>query len=134
MESFIQGHRVGQEDLVLNLFARYYTAYPYQTFPYTPFWIRYDVGFIHPVTNDFRIIGRKDRIPDIIDTGRIRPNFIIGEDWKPGTYEIRWYYRDAEDSTTQVTSVEFSIVSDGVHQPDLIMVNHFDIKAFMILQ
>lgn len=134
MESFIQGHRVGQEDLVLNLFARYYSAYPYQTFPYTPFWIRYDVGFIHPVTIEFMIIGKKDRIPDIIDTGRIRPNFIIGRDWKPGTYQIRWYYRDSEDSTTQVTSVEFSIISDGIHQPNLVMENHFDIKAFMILQ
>lgn len=133
MESFEQGHRVGQNDLVLNLFARYYSAYPYQTFPYTPFWIRYDVGFIHPTTGNFMLIGANERIPDIIDTGKIRPNFIIDDTWKPGTYQIRWYYRASESSAIQATSVEFSVTSDGIHQPEISMENHFDITAFMIL-
>lgn len=133
MESFKQGHRVGQEDLVLNLYARHYSAYPYQTFPYTPFWIRYDVGFVHPVTGQFMLVGAHNRLPDILDTGKIRPNFIIGDTWKVGTYEIRWYYRASETSAIQTTIVEFSVTSDGIHQSELAMENHFDLNAFMIL-
>lgn len=133
MESFEQGHRIGQEDLVLNLYARAYSAYPYQTFPYTPFWIRYDVGFIHSITNQFMPIGIKNRLPDIIDTGVVGPNFIIGDDWKPGTYEIRWNYMASETSLIQTTIVKFTVISDGIHQAELAMENHFDINAFMIL-
>jgi uncharacterized protein YodC (DUF2158 family) len=133
MESFIQGHRVGQNDLVLNLYARYYSAYPYQTFPYTPVWIRYDVGFLHPVTGSFMLIGKKERIPDIIETGKIRPNFIIEDDWKPGVYEIRWYYRASEESATQAVTVEFSVTTNGISQPIISMENHFDLNAYMIL-
>lgn len=133
MESFIQGHRIGQEDLVLYLYARYYSAKPYETFPYTPFWIRYDVGFIHPTTNNFMPVGSTDRLPYIIDTGKIRPNFIIGNNWKIGTYEIRWHYKATETSATQTTIVEFSVTSDGIHQPEIAMENHFDVKAYMIL-
>jgi hypothetical protein len=133
MESFIQGHRIGQTDLVLNLFARYYGAYPDQTFPYTPFWIRYDLGFVHPVTAQFMPVGIRNRLPVIIDTGKIRPNFIIDSTWKLGIYQIRWYYRASETSATQMTPVEFSVTSDGIHQQNLAMENHFDLNAYMIL-
>jgi hypothetical protein len=133
MESFIQGHRIGQTDLILNLYARYYNAYPYQTFPYTPYWIRYDIGFVHLLTNQFMPIGIRNRLPDILDTGKIKPNFIIEDTWKIGTYEIRWYYRALETSATQLTTVEFSVTSDGIHQQMSAMKNHFDINAFMIL-
>lgn len=133
MESFIQGHRIGQGDLVLSLYARHYSAYPYQTFPYTPFWVRYDVGYVNPTTNQFSPIGARNRLPNILDTGIISPNFIIGEKWKAGTYEIRWYYMASETSATQVTIVEFSVTSDGIHQSEVTVENHFDLHAYMIL-
>lgn len=133
MESFIQGHRIGQSDLVLNLYARYYGSSPYQSFPYTPVWIRYNVGFIHPVTGNFIFIGKKERTPDIIATGKIRPNFIIEDNWKPGVYEIRWYYRASEESATQDVTVEFSVTTNGMSQPIIYMGNYLDLNAYMVL-
>jgi hypothetical protein len=133
MESFIQGHRIGQEDLILNMYARHYGAYPDQTFPYTPFWIRYDVGFVHPITNQFMPIGIHNRLPDIIDTGKIKPNFIVEDTWKVGAYEIRWYYMASDSSPIQMTIVEFSVTSDGIRQQELAMENHFDLNAYMVL-
>ncbi len=133
MENFQQGHRVGLQDLIINLYARYHYAQPHQTFPFTPFWIRYDIGFIHPTTGDFMLIGAKDRLPDVLDTGKIRPNFIINDKWKPGTYQILWHYRVTEESSVETIMVEFSVVSDGIHQPEIFMENHFDIRAYMVL-
>jgi hypothetical protein len=133
MESFEQGYRLGSDDLVLNLYARYYNSQPYMDFPFTPFWIRYDVGFIHQVTNQFMPIGCKKRIPDIINTGRVKPNFIIGDDWKIGVYEIKWYYTVTETSDIQMTSVQFSVSSNGVSSPSIALENHSDINAYMII-
>jgi hypothetical protein len=93
MEIFKQGHRMGQDDLILHLFARYYTVRPNETFPYTPFWIKYDLGYTPPVSGtasgDFVLVPPSNRSPNILDTGVVRPNFIIGETWKLGIYEIR---------------------------------------------
>lgn len=133
MDSFIQGYRLGQSDLLLNLFARYNYSQPDVSFPYTPYWIRYDLGFIHPITSVFMPIGAINRLPEIIDTGKVRPNFIVGENWKPGVYEIRWYYKAMEDSTAQLTIVQFSITSSGMRQENLLPVNHVDVCAYMIL-
>lgn len=133
MENFVQGYRLGQNDLILNMFARYISSRPDETFPYTPFWIRYDVGFIYPLTNQFTPIEARNRIPVIEDTGKVRPNFIIGEGWKAGVYEIRWYYRATDTSNTQITPVQFSVSSDGMHSPEVYSGNQFDVNAFMIL-
>ena len=133
MESFTQGYRLRQEDLNFHLFARYNYNQQYLTFPYTPYWLRYDLGFIREDNNQFYPIGAKNRIPDILSTGTFRPNFIIGDRWAPGTYEIRWNYRDSSLSNIETQIVQFSVVSEGVYQPLLSMYNHYDIVAFFTL-
>lgn len=79
------------------------------------------------------LIGAKNRLPDFLDTGKIRPNFIINDRWKPGTYQLRWYYRAFEESPIETIIIEFSVVSDGIHQPEIFMYNYFDVRAFMVL-
>jgi len=137
MEIFEQGYRLRQEDLNLHLFARYYTAHPDETFPYTPFWIKYDLGYVPPVTGtasgDFVLIPPSDRSPNIIDTGIVRPNFIIGETWKLGIYELRWNYKATETSSILTTIVQFEVSSNGISQSELAMESHFDIGAVMVL-
>jgi len=133
MESFTQDYRVGQNDLVFNIYARSYSAQPGVTFPCTPFWVRYDVGFIQPSTGLFVPIGSRNRLPQVIATGKVTPNFIIEGDWETGIYEIRWYCKTSETSLVQMTSVQFSVTSDGVHQSKQTMENHSDISASMIL-
>ena len=133
MESFTQGYRLRQEDLNFNLFARYNYNQQYLTFPYTPYWLRYDIGFICPETSEFYPVGILNRKPDIISTGTFRPNFIVGDDWTPGTYEIRWSYRDSSSSDIQTQIVQFTIVSDGIGQDRISMYNHWDLPAFFTL-
>jgi len=133
MESFVQGHRLNDDDLVLYLYARYISSRPDETFPYTPFWIRYNVGFIHPITNNYMLIGPTERIPRYIDTGKVRPNFIIDENWNPGTYKIRWSYMATDVSSIENLTVEFEIVSAGIQQGNLAMENHADVIAVMTL-
>lgn len=133
MESFVQGHRLNDDDLVLYLYARYISSRPYETFPYTPYWIRYNVGFIHPITDNYMLIGPTERIPHHIDTGKVRPNFIIDEDWNPGTYKIRWFYMATDDSSIEFLTVEFEVVSAGIQQGNLAMENHADVIAIMTL-
>lgn len=133
METFKQGYRLGQGDLLLYLYARYNNAQPYQTFPFTPFWIRYDIGYTDQNTNTFMYIGARDRLPDILDTGKVRPNFIINDTWKPGVYDIHWHYTATQTSPVQTVIGQFTVVSDGIHQANLAMENHFDLRAFMVL-
>lgn len=133
MESFEQGHRLTQDELLLYLYARYNYSSPDQTFPYTPYYIAYDIGYIHATTEQFIPIGKTKRTPLHISTGKVCPNFIIGEDWKPGVYEIRWYYRATETSPIQMTLIQFSVVSYGIGQYKQVTVNHRDISAIMIL-
>lgn len=133
MESLVQGSRIGKDSLNFLIYGRYKSDQPDVTFPYTPAWIKYDVGFIHPVTNQFMNIGSRNRLPNFLDTGKFQPNFIVGDDWKPGIYEVRWHYRVTESSVTNMTSVQFSIVASGMAQPQLVMENHVDIRAYLIL-
>lgn len=129
MESFKQGYRLQQDDLLLNFYARYYNVQPYVTCPYSPYWIRYDIGFIYSITNEFYPVGAVNRIPDELSTGIFRPNFIVGDDWDPGIYEIRWHYKDYENSILQEKIIEFEILSDGIMQSRLYMFNHVDLPA-----
>jgi hypothetical protein len=133
MESFEQGHRLTQDELSLNIYSRYNHSSPYQTFPCTPYYVAYDIGFIHATTGQFVPIGKTKRSPRHISTGRFCPNFILGEDWKPGTYEIKWYISATETSQMQMTSIQFSVVSNGTRQSKQVTVNHHNIPAVLIL-
>ena len=133
MDSFIQGYRLQQEDLNFNLFSRYNYNQQNLTFPYTPYWLRYDIGFIREDTSEFYPIGSKNRKPDILSTGVFRPNFIIGDRWTPGIYELRWYYRDSASSDIQTQIIQFEVTSDGISQPLIQVYNHFDIYAVFTL-
>jgi hypothetical protein len=133
MENFNQGQRLSHFDLILNMYARYVNSRPDETFLYTPFWIRYDVGFINSLNNQFTPVGSINRLPELIDTGKIHPNFIVGYDWKPGIYEIHWNYQATETSVKQMTSVQFSISSNGINPYKAYSGNYFEMNAYMIL-
>jgi hypothetical protein len=129
MEKFIQGQRLKNNDLVLYFYERNYYNIINLCIPY---WIRYSVGYIHPPTGKFLLIGIKNRIPQII-AGKVQPNFIIGKKWKPGIYEVFWRYKEYEDSLIKAVHIQFEVLSDGVTQSDLVMGNHFDLPANLII-
>lgn len=133
METFTQGYTLTDNDLVLNMYARYISSRPDETFPYTPYWIRYAIGYIHPVTLNFMLVGPTERIPRYIDTGKVRPNMIIADDWNPGTYQVRWMYTATSTSSVESTVVEFAVISAGIQQNNLAMENHADVIAIMTL-
>lgn len=126
MEKFIQGQRLKENDLVLCL----YDIFPFfYVQPFIPYWIKYSVGYIHPPTGRFLLIGPKYRIPLIKSPEKILPNFIVGRRWKPGEYELIWWYKKEDLSVIEIKRVRFEVVSDGITQSDLVMGNHFDLYA-----
>jgi len=98
---------------------------------YTPFWVRYDVRWVLTEVNRNYPIGPQYRLPIEVRAGILRPNFIIGETWEPGTYEIRWKYRDWENSDIEFRSVLFVVESAGTGYLPWNFDNYLDLPASM---
>lgn len=123
MESFAQGYRLLQTDLNIE-FWRHNIHYPPPfAFRYSPYWIRYQIGVVPDDIQRFYRIGRRYRLPDELDTGLFRPNFIVGDTWGPGSYQIRWLYKVYENSDVQEEFVGFQVVSAGVFDGEMTEMN-----------
>jgi hypothetical protein len=129
METFIQGHRLRMEDLNIIFYSRdprYYSVVPSA---FTPFWISYAVGYIQPGTNRYYRIGPRYRLPEELSTGVLRPNFIIGEDWLVGTYKIKWFFQEFENSAVSVQEVLFAVESAGINNGTMLLQNFQNLYA-----
>lgn len=132
MESFVQGYRLLQTDLNIE-FWRHSIHYPPPfAFRYSPYWIRYQVGYVPDDISRFYRIGIQYRLPDELDTGLFRPNFIIGDDWGPGNYQIRWLYKDYENSSIAERFVGFRVVSAGIFSGEMVEMNQRNLPAFFV--
>lgn len=129
MEQFIQGQRLKNNDLVIYLYER--ISYNIINL-IIPYWIRYSVGYIHPSSGRFLLIGPKNRIPFVTE-GKVQPNFVIGKRWKPGLYEIFWRYKRYANTPIEELRVQFEVVSDGITQSLTVMGNYFDLSAELII-
>lgn len=128
MEEFYQGYRLKDDDLEISFWA-YDVYYPgsYGNY-YSPYWIRYGLGYINE-NDHYHEIGPRYRIPEELKTGYFRPNFIIGEKWPLGTYEIRWKYKDFENSSIEFRKVQFKIVSAGIYNQTGYFPDYLDLPA-----
>lgn len=115
MEQFYQGHRLQDTDLNTEFWSQSYFNPNGYSNPYSPCWIRYGLGYIHPDTGIYYEFGARYRLPIELRTGVFRPNFIIDEKAPTGTYEIRWKYRNFENSDIEFRKVHFQVISAGIY-------------------
>lgn len=130
-ESFKQGYRLKDGDLEESFWA--YNVYYPDTFGnyYTPYWARYDVRWIHPTSGISYPLKPRYRIPYEVKTGILRPNFIIGDTWEPGTYEIRWKYKIWENSDIEYRRVFFTVTDAGLGSIPWDFEDYLDLAASM---
>lgn len=114
MESFRQGYRLQTGDLNTHFIAQGVSYPPGMAYAYSPYSVSYEIAYYHPDEARYLRIGPLNRIPENIRTGLYRANFIVGEDWTPGTYRITWKYHVSETSDEETIEEEFEIVSRGV--------------------
>lgn len=110
MESFYSGYRLQDTDLNVNFFAQGVSYPPALTYPYSPYSLSYEIGFLN---YDGRIlrVGPLNRIPYNIRTGVYRADFIVGDDWATGTYQITWKYKISANSDVQETIQQFEVLN-----------------------
>jgi hypothetical protein len=131
MESFAQGYRLKAQDLNAVFYlsdSRYYSVLPSL---FSPYWVRYAVGYIQPGTERYYQIGPRYRLADERSTGVFRPNFIIGEDWLVGTYKIRWMYKNFENSLEEVREVLFEVETAGINNGTMALQNFQNLYAIL---
>ncbi|MBD3262614.1 MAG: hypothetical protein GF334_13255 [Candidatus Altiarchaeales archaeon] len=111
---FLQGHRLKEDELDSHFYST--SVYYPSGVPnaYSPYWIRYEIGWVDPDTSRYHRMGSENRIPYELDTGHYRANFIIGDLWPTGTYEIRWKYKIAAGSTEETKVYEFYVETAGI--------------------
>ena len=113
-ETIQQNYRLQQTDLNNLLYSTSVYYPPGVSYAYSPYWMRYGLGYIND-NDHYHEIGPRYRIPEELKTGVYRPNFIVGEKWPVGTYEIRWKYRIHADSPIVYQSVRFTVTTAGIY-------------------
>lgn len=131
MEEFYQGYRLREEDLNTEFWRQNIHYPPPLTYLYSPYWVRYSIGWIHPTTGIRYRIGPFHRLPDEVQTGVFRPNLVIGDAWATGTYEIRWFYMDFDYSSIEERRVRFTVLSAGIANALMDYQDYFDLPALL---
>jgi hypothetical protein len=110
IQSFYPGYRLQDTDLNVTFFAQGISYPPALTYPYSPYSLSYEIGFLN---DDGRVlrVGPLDRIPYNISTGVYRADFVVGDDWATGTYQLTWKYKISANSDTQETIQQFEILN-----------------------
>ena len=76
-----------------------------------PFW---SVFFVPPIEQPV------NRIPEKINGSGYRANFIVGEEWATGIYQIVWKYKPYSYSNTQTITQYFEVLSNGIESKPFI--------------
>jgi hypothetical protein len=118
-----QGQRVENGDLDFLL------VYPSTGQRYSPYAITYSVGFVSMDDGSYHPMGRTDRTPLELRTGRFRPYFQIGDKWFTGSYLIVWSYQVSGGDPLTVTPVPFTVLSRGIYNNVASGLGVFDLPA-----
>jgi hypothetical protein len=95
----------------------------------SPFEVTYMVCAVDEKGRE-HVLGRPDRVPLSVRTGRFSPNLTIGETWLTGPYRIKWLYRISSDELTFAQRViDFDVVSSGLYDVRMVGLGLFNIKA-----
>jgi hypothetical protein len=132
METFKQDYRLQQEDLNYWFYSEYVAYQIGLSQPYSPFWVRYGLGYINP-DDTYHEFGARYRIPDQLQIGLFRPNFAIGTDWYVGTYEVRWKYQIYENSEILIDKVRFQVTTAGIYNTPGVFPSYVDLPASMMV-
>ena len=111
MESFYPGYRLQEEDLNVFFFAQGIAYPPALAYGYSPYFISYEIGFINTNNRVLRV-GPLNRVPENVNTGIYRANFIVEENWATGIYQITWKYKVSANSDMQKIFQQFEILND----------------------
>ena len=110
-------------------------AYPaYLAYFYTPYYLSYEIDY-KDVSGRIIPFGNRNRIPEKVSQGIYRPNFIVGDDWSAGNYQITWKYKisAASEIVTQVNP--FQVINNTESNLFVMYVCIKDISAeFNVLQ
>lgn len=113
MEQFLIGHRTSENDLPITFKRNVSYTFDAATPFYDPHSVVYDIGYINPNDSLFYVVDPANRRPAKLErnTGHYYANFIVEEDWAPGTYEIVWKYQIVPDGSWQELREQFLVVS-----------------------
>ena len=76
------------------------------------------------------VIGRPDRSPASVRTGRFSPNLKVGENWLTGTYRLKWLYKvSSADESFSLRIIDFEVVSSGLYDVRMVGLGLFNMKA-----
>jgi hypothetical protein len=106
------GYRLQDEDLNVSFCAQGLTWPLGVAYFYTPNSVEYEIDFFN---TDGRLVsyGNADRIPEIVTQGVYRANFIVGDDWPTGFYQILWKYQTSANSSIETISKIFQVTTGG---------------------
>jgi len=130
-EEFLQGYRLMKDDLNVRFYSlNVYMPQGHWNL-YSPYQVRYEIGFVHPDSGVYYRIGSEERIPVEISAGVFRANFIVGDDWSTGEYRIVWKYVDEFGGPTRAKCQKFLVNTAGIFDGVLAFVNSQDLPASM---
>jgi hypothetical protein len=109
---FAPGYRLQDKDLNVNFCTQSISYPPGLAYFYTPYSLIYEIYFIN---SDGRVVpyGNENRIPEKVDTGIYRANFVVGDNWPTGHYNIIWKYRIYAISNIQTITDTFQVTDGG---------------------
>ena len=96
---------------------------------YTPYKVWYLVGILNENCNTVVPVCGGPKLPFIVRTGVMRPNFVVGDKWPAGTYRITWYFQDFKDGPVETRDFDFAVLSAGIYGSRMTMECFFDLPA-----
>ena len=138
MSTFVQNYRLTETDLTKNFYLGItgieFTGIGYTgiwttgvgitglpsapPYPVNPYWVRYEIDYIEPVDQYPIRIGPLNRIPLTTFNTTYYANFIVGERWATGDYQIIWKsYMTGETGIPLLQSTDtFGVTGAGIYE------------------
>jgi len=107
MQSFPLGYRLMDEDLNITFQRKLSFAYGPLSL-YNPFYLAYEIGTLDS-SQVYTRMGPENRIPYNIKVGTYRANFIVGDEWTIGNYQIIWTYQICQTGPVMTVSDNFTV-------------------------
>lgn len=101
---------------------------------FTPWAITYSVGFISQDDGSYHPVGSTQRIPLEMRTGRLRPNFFVGDNWFTGDYAVVWTYVVNNGGPEYTRTTLFTVTTAGIYDRHPRGLGVYDITATLVAQ
>jgi hypothetical protein len=109
VQTFPTGYRLNREDLTVQFVKKFGFGHgPLAV--YNPFYVACEIGLIDSNLAYTRI-GPEFRVPEIVKVGTYRANFIVGEHWVSGIYQIIWKYQVCAEDPIQTAVEQFAVAA-----------------------